>query len=616
LIDQARLERALIAADAAGNTEDAIILARELRRVRSLGVVEEEPDPFQAAEQQQEDPFAPPQEEVSVLGGVGEFFKAIPRGFANSYLSSAEGLAELGDAATNVAGFQEAIDSGDANAMVSFARDGRRAVQGALGADEAYQDLWSTKLGEGVGSFASFFGPAGFVKLLGLAGKGAAAAKAASTGALAVGTGAGEQAQRIEAARQAGIDVSEADEDAAIILGAGVGATELITVNRLLSRLSKKDMSPQQIEGVRDAITSALKTGSIEGTQEVLASLAQDAIERRIYNENLPAGESLLDDFTVGATIGAGADIVTSAFVGKARKQRMEAVLEHEQQERQNHQKAVEMAERDLALVEQGRLDPTIIEPTERPNPETIEKDEDAPSPLFQTIPERAATPEQAARIAVRQNMYDYAQKIAGVEGANFPFIGNRFTATAKDDGDFEYEVLDIDGNRHGVTLRKEEAIELSDHLNEIVESKNITKSLIDRLEISPESYDKEQARKLLDIGLRANSPSFGRVTSAQIDTAAEADEAEGFAPQKSVRQLEAEGVKKSDYTPSQKINAKRLSQGLSEDVTHSIEDAKTALGDKFELLSPERRKRTVDEIKTLLERKNIAAYLGSNVLR
>ena len=255
MTDEARIARALIAADAAGNTEDAALFAKELRRIRALGLVEEEPDPFQVAEQQQED--------LSVLGGVGEFFKAIPRGFANSYLSSAEGLAELGDAATNVAGFQDAIDSGDANAMVSFARDGRRAVQGALGADEAYQDLWSTKLGEGVGSFASFFGPAGFVKLLGLAGKGAAAAKAASTGALAVGTGAGEQAQRIEAARQAGIDVSEADEDAAIILGAGVGATELITVNRLLSRLSKKDMSPEQIEGVRAAITSALKTGSI-----------------------------------------------------------------------------------------------------------------------------------------------------------------------------------------------------------------------------------------------------------------------------------------------------------------------------------------------------------------
>ena len=610
MTDEARIARALIAADAAGNTEDAALFAKELRRIRALGLVEEEPDPFQAAEQQQEDPFAPPQEDVSVLGGVGEFFKAIPRGFANSYLSSAEGLAELGDAATNVAGFQEAIDSGDANAMVSFARDGRRAVQGALGADEAYQDLWSTKLGEGVGSFASFFGPAGFVKLLGLAGKGAAAAKAASTGALAVGTGAGEQAQRIEAARQAGIDVSEADEDAAIILGAGVGATELITVNRLLSRLSKKDMSPEQIEGVRDAITSALKTGSIEGTQEVLASLAQDAIERRIYNENLPAGESLLDDFTVGATIGAGADIVTSAFVGKARKQRMDAVLEHEQQERQNHQKAVEMAERDLTMIEEGRIDPTKIQPSE--NPELITP----PIAPFQTDPSRAATAEETARIAVRQDMYDYAQKIAGVEGANFPFVGNRFTATAKDDGDFEYEVLDIDGNRHGVTLRKEEAIELADHLNEIVESKNITKSLIDRLEISPESYDKEQTRKLLDIGLRANSPSFGRVTSAQIDTAAEADEAEGFAPQKSVRQLEEEGVKKSDYTPSQKINAKRLSQGLSEDVTHSIEDAKIALGDKFELLSPERRKRTVDEIKTLLERKNIAAKLGSKELR
>jgi hypothetical protein len=47
-----------------------------------------------------------PEEDVTVLGGVGEFFKAIPRGFANSYLSSAEGLAEISDAATNSRAWQ------------------------------------------------------------------------------------------------------------------------------------------------------------------------------------------------------------------------------------------------------------------------------------------------------------------------------------------------------------------------------------------------------------------------------------------------------------------------------------------------------------------------------
>ena len=553
-----------------------------------------------------------PEEDVTVLGGVGEFFKAIPRGFANSYLSSAEGLAEISDAATNVVGLEEAIDSGDANAMVSFARDGRRAVQGALGANEAYQDLWSTKLGEGVGSFASFFGPAGFVKLLGLAGKGAAASKAASTGALAVGGGAGDQAQRIEAARQAGIDISQADEDAAILLGGAVGATELLTVNMLLRRLSKKDMTPEQIDGVRGAISSALKTGSIEGTQEVLASVLQDSIERRFYNEDLPAGESLFDDFTIGATIGAGADLVTSAFIGKARKKRMEAILENEEQERERFSEKVAMAERDLDLVERGRLDPTVIEPTPETDPSTIIP----PVAEMQTDPLRAANLAEAERIGVREKMYAYAQKIAGVEGANFPFVGNVFVATPTAENQNQFEVLDSDGNKHGVTLSKAEAIELADHLNEIAETKNIVKSLIDRLETSPDSYTKEQTQKLLDLGLRANSPSFGRFTSLEIDMAAEADEEAGFNPNKSVRELEQEGVKKKDYTPSQKINAKRLERGLSEDVTHSVEDAKKALGDKFELLAPEGRKRTVDSIKALLEIKNIEAPLGSKQLR
>ena len=607
------LEQALIQANEEQNQEDIEVLSKALLdqlQQQKLSATQEIVDQPNIAPQPQ--PELEPEEDVTVLGGVGEFLKAIPRGFSNSYLSAAEGLAEVGDAATNIAGFEDAIDSGDANAMVSFARDGRRAVQGALGADEAYQDLWSTKLGEGVGSFASFFGPAGFVKLLGLAGKGAAAAKAASTGALAVGSGAGEQAQRIEAARQAGIDVTQADEDAAILLGAGVGATELVTVNRLLSKLSKKDMSPGQIQSVRDSISSALKTGSIEGTQEVLASLAQDAIERRIYNENLPPGESLFDDFTVGATIGAGADLVTSAFIGKARKQRMDAVLEYEQQEREKHQASVEMAERDLDLVQAGRADPTLIEPTPTTDPKTITP----PVAEMQTDPLRAATLGEAERIGVREQMYEYAQKIAGVEGANFPFVGNRFEATPTNAEQTEFEVLDSDGNKHGITLSKPEALELADHLNEIVENKNITKALIDRLDISPDSYTKEQTRKLLDIGLRANSPDFGRFTSAQIDNAAEADEESGFNPNKSVRELEQEGVKKSDYTPSQKHNAKRLSQGLSEDATHSIEDAKKMLGDKFELLSTERRKRTVSEIKTLLASKNISAPLGSKQLR
>ena len=116
-----------------------------------------------------EDLFA---DERTVGGSVAEFAKAIPRAFAGSFLSAGEGLAELADAGTNFIGLEDLIDSGDDNELVRLAREGRESINsGVLGADEVYQDQWSTKFGEGVGSLASFFTPAGAVKLVGLTGK-------------------------------------------------------------------------------------------------------------------------------------------------------------------------------------------------------------------------------------------------------------------------------------------------------------------------------------------------------------------------------------------------------------------------------------------------------------
>ena len=53
----------------------------------------------------------PVEAEGSVLGQAGEFAKAIPRGFASGFLSSAEGIGELADATTNFFGLENAIDS-------------------------------------------------------------------------------------------------------------------------------------------------------------------------------------------------------------------------------------------------------------------------------------------------------------------------------------------------------------------------------------------------------------------------------------------------------------------------------------------------------------------------
>ena len=110
-------------------------------------------------------------EDRTILGQAVETVKAIPRGFGHGILSSVEGAVEVADAATNFIGLDNLIDSGDENELIRLAHAGQESLStGFLGADEAYQDAWMTKFGEGLGSMASFMTPAGAARLAGLAG--------------------------------------------------------------------------------------------------------------------------------------------------------------------------------------------------------------------------------------------------------------------------------------------------------------------------------------------------------------------------------------------------------------------------------------------------------------
>ena len=292
--------------------------------------------------QGESDPYA---DERTIGGSAAEFGKGIARGFTGSFLSAAEGLAELADAGTNFVGLDDLIDSGDENELVRLAREGRDAIDSSvLGGDIAYQDQWSTKFGEGIGSLASFFTPAGAVKLAGLAGK---AKKLTTLGGgltLAGGAGAGDQAQRIQAARDQGLDVSEAQEDASIGFGTLVGFSELAPVAGLLRKISKSAPKAMQ-DNIKSRLLSGLKSGGFEGLQEVSANIAQNAIERGIYNEDLAVNNSMADalasdEFTVGAASGFVADMVLTSvalrrnrYASQAEKDR-EAIVREEKAER------------------------------------------------------------------------------------------------------------------------------------------------------------------------------------------------------------------------------------------------------------------------------------------
>jgi len=303
-----------------------------------------------------EDPYA---DERTIGGSAAEFGKGIARGFTGSFLSAAEGLAELADAGTNLIGLDGLIDSGEDNELVRLARSGRESINSsALGVDERYQDQWSTKFGEGLGSLASFFTPAGAVKVAGLAGKAASTTQLAGGLTLAGGAGAGDQAQRIQAARDSGIEVSQAQEDASIGLGTLVGFSEMAPIGSMLRKISKT--APKEfVNSIKSRLMSAAKSGGFEGLQEVSASIAQNAIERGVYNENLAVNGSLYDalasdEFTVGAASGFVADLVLNSVANRRGKGASQAEKEYESKLREEKADRIERGEQAVSDL-QGR---------------------------------------------------------------------------------------------------------------------------------------------------------------------------------------------------------------------------------------------------------------------
>ena len=163
--------------------------------------------------------------------------------------------------------------------------------------------------------------------MAGATGKLASLGQLGGAGALAVGSGAGDQAQRIQAARDQGIEISEGDEDLAIGVGGLVGVSELAAPTRLLSRLSKNVDLKTKI-GIGEKLKGALGTGVVEGVQEAVAGILQDATERGIYNENLARSDSMFDDFTIGGAVGTLADLALGGAKGRRRQMGADAQVE------------------------------------------------------------------------------------------------------------------------------------------------------------------------------------------------------------------------------------------------------------------------------------------------
>ena len=298
-------------------------------------------------------------DQTSTLDQAIEFGKAIPRGAASLALSVPTGIVSL-------------FDIGDDSAALKGLRGLEKSLRedSALAADPRYADKFSTKLGEGIGSFVPFLGAAKVGSTLAKAG--AVGQKTGQYGvpaALAIPTGMSAQADRINMAREMGEDVGGLTETTATLLGGTIGITEILPVAHIFSKVSKA--APKS---TKEQLVSALKSGAFEGGQEVTASILQDLTARGLYSEELPIGESLFDEFTIGGIIGAGADLVVTSMGKKGIKDYH--AEEKARRETLNKQELLKTKKVELGL-EQGTIpefqEPTQIDVPNIPAPESIQ---------------------------------------------------------------------------------------------------------------------------------------------------------------------------------------------------------------------------------------------------
>jgi len=296
-------------------------------------------------------------DDTSALTQAGEFFKAIPRGAVNLALSVPTGLAAL-------------ADIGDDGSVLKGLRETKRYLDedSILAGDPLYADMFSTKLGEGVGSFVPFLGAAKVGQILA---KGSKAIPKPFLGmdlaspsfqvpaALSVPVGMSEQADRIEMSRQLGEDVGGVAETLATLTGGVIGISELLPITSFLKKVPKAaSRNPEIKEKIIQAIKYFGKGGLQEGTQEILASLAQDVTAAGFYSDELPIGESMFDEFAIGGIIGGTANVVLKSMIGKKRSVTDSYLKDSEEKFRNLSDKDIEIRKKRYSDAQtQGTLD-------------------------------------------------------------------------------------------------------------------------------------------------------------------------------------------------------------------------------------------------------------------
>ncbi len=269
--------------------------------------------------------YTPKGESVSMLdlGRYGYALKNVGKGAVETALSGASGLASL-------------VDIGNDNPLTQDLQklEDRFRQSTASPLDAKYGDLFTSKVGSGVGSFATFGAPRIASTLLrsnkafSPANLDRADSLAKYTGlGIAGGSGAKEQASGINEKRNEGKEIGAIREILAESIGGVIGLGEMYPIEKLFKRIPNNPEAKKVIQSgfskLYPKLAGATATARNEAIQETVAGIAQDLLARGLYDEDREVlnAESIWDNLTVGGATGFIADLTINALMpGRVKK--------------------------------------------------------------------------------------------------------------------------------------------------------------------------------------------------------------------------------------------------------------------------------------------------------
>jgi hypothetical protein len=219
-------------------------------------------------------------EPQTVGGHVKELFKGPIPGAIGALESAVTGAAAM-------------LPEGAEQAVRGVASKTAAALKAPFAAAPGYEDAYSRKVGEGVGSVLPYLaaGPFG------------AAGRVAASG-VAVAQGAGEARTRAE---QDG--ATDEQRRMATLAGAPVGLLEMAPVERMFRTLGEPIK-----RAVVDRVKRAMSTGGIEAAQEAASSALQNLIAQNVYKPE----QEIVEGVGEAAGVGAGTGVLVQGLLDLA----------------------------------------------------------------------------------------------------------------------------------------------------------------------------------------------------------------------------------------------------------------------------------------------------------